>query len=479
MSPPSSPSVPRRRSRTAVLAIAALTAVAVVGPVAGWAAASQPDTASADRKSAYDTTRDYVIRYYPRFMSFTQESMGRPNTLVGPATMGPEYGVVVAVNDDTLYASAFVDVAEEPQVLTIPQPQTVYSLLTLDRFGNVFDTSIPSQGHGAFALVPQGYSGTIPEGTTKVELPLKRSLFIIRADKYTSAGQNMTAQAEAFRSNLHLTSQSKYAANPDDGKTQLLPIQALSTPMKTMTDTAATARSTQFLTQLQAGVNAPTTELLDSSDQELKKAFDAAFGDATAAAEKGDYGPLNTMTSATRDAHALITDRWTSHVDGNRWVHFDNAGRWGDSYLDRAAFNAYLQHGNDTRAAKYYQAFTDRIGATLDTGTTGFYTITFAKDQIPDAKRFWSLTAYTPDAVELVPNSANKYVVASYTPDLQRNEDGSLTIWPAKTKPEQAPAANWLPTPDGPFSVMLRVYGPTGNTEGTYAPPAVRAWGQL
>jgi hypothetical protein len=32
-------------------------------------------------------------------------------------------------------------------------------------------------------------------------------------------------------------------------------------------------------------------------------------------------------------------------------------------------------------------------------------------DQIPDAERFWSITAYTPYAIELVPNPANKYAV--------------------------------------------------------------------
>jgi len=43
----------------------------------------------------------------------------------------------------------------------------------------------------------------------------------------------------------------------------------------------------------------------------------------------------------------------------------------------------------------------------------------------PEASRFWSLTAYAPEAIELVPNPINKYVVASYT-GAQLNPDGSL-----------------------------------------------------
>ena len=34
--------------------------------------------------------------------------------------------------------------------------------------------------------------------------------------------------------------------------------------------------------------------------------------------------------------------------------------------------------------------------------------------------------------------------------------------------------ANWLPVPRGDFSVVLRVYGPTGNTASpTYATPPI------
>ena len=44
----------------------------------------------------------------------------------------------------------------------------------------------------------------------------------------------------------------------------------------------------------------------------------------------------------------------------------------------------------------------------------------------------------------------------------------------APTKPAGVPAANWLPTRRGLFSVLLRIYGPTGNTANPgYAPPAI------
>ena len=47
----------------------------------------------------------------------------------------------------------------------------------------------------------------------------------------------------------------------------------------------------------------------------------------------------------------------------------------------------------------------------------------------------------------------------------------------AATKPAGVPTANWLPVRRGLFNVLLRVYGPTGNTapdaSPPYTPPAI------
>lgn len=84
------------------------------------------------------------------------------------------------------------------------------------------------------------------------------------------------------------------------------------------------------------------------------------------------------------------------------------------------------------------------------------------------------MTAYTPEDVELVWNLAKKYVVGSYTPGLESNADGSLSIYLSADPPHGKPLANWLPVPRGPFNVMLRVYGPEGSVaDATYVPPPV------
>jgi len=100
--------------------------------------------------------------------------------------------------------------------------------------------------------------------------------------------------------------------------------------------------------------------------------------------------------------------------------------------------------------------------------------LTFPKRKIPEAERFWSVTAYTPNSIELIENSANKYLVARYTPGLQYNSDGSVSIYMATQQPAGIPAANWLPVPDRAFNIMLRVYGLEGNVNDTYVPPAIK-----
>jgi hypothetical protein len=55
------------------------------------------------------------------------------------------------------------------------------------------------------------------------------------------------------------------------------------------------------------------------------------------------------------------------------------------------------------------------------------------------------------------------------------SDDGSLTIFVQKDSPETALQPNWLPTPDGPFYAMLRLYMPKEEAfVGRWTPPPMR-----
>ena len=107
-----------------------------------------------------------MIRFWPRYISYvTQNTIVRLhgfNSLLGPTTINPQFHAIVAINDDTRYAFAMVNLSNGPVVLTIPPANVVYSLLVIDLFGNVIPVSIKPPAPGTYALVPPGWKGKLP-----------------------------------------------------------------------------------------------------------------------------------------------------------------------------------------------------------------------------------------------------------------------------------------------------------------------------
>ncbi len=338
--------------------------IAFAGAIAGAAPARQ--AAAAARSPYYSVARNYTVRYYPRFMTYFQQSLAGVNRIAGPNRVGPLYGFVVSINVDTIYASFYLDLSQGPQIFTIPKTDVTYSLLTLDVFGDQFKTNIPPLTPGTYALVPAGYKGTLPPGVTEVQVPYPVTTWIIRADKYSSTNQNQVDQAKAFRASLRLASLPTYESNPSAGATKIFPQAVFAPRMKAIADDAVRFHTTHFFRVVQAALRSPATAPLSRSDLRLSAAFNRLFAAANAAARHGNRGPLSQMISGARAAHAMIIDRWLSHVDRNRWIHFSNFADWGTAYLDRAAGNEYIQYGNNASAAGYYNAFTDGSGAALN-----------------------------------------------------------------------------------------------------------------
>ena len=76
-----------------------------------------------------------------------------------------------------------------------------------------------------------------------------------------------------------------------------------------------------------------------------------------------------------------------------------------------------------------------------------------------------------------IENPLDRYLLNSTMMEqLQLEEDGSLSLLIQKDSPGKAKQSNWLPAPDGPFYMVLRLYGPEESAlEGEWTPPpAVR-----
>jgi hypothetical protein len=419
----------------------------------------------------YQTAYNYLVTFYPRWFTWQQGSGGPCNSLLGPNRVSPLYQAVVAINDDTLYASTFLGLEDEPVILTIPKTQDIYSVLQLDQYGALVPNGMSgTDTAGVYGIVGPDWAGTLPDGIIRVDVPYNYSALLFRADKYSPDGQDMRVEAEKFRRNLLAQGLSDYLKNPKKGATDIKPEKSFIFPFKTVADGLISTDAIEFLQQTMDAVASPTTQPLTQDEQTLSDTFDALFSDLSEHPQ---------LAAGAKAGHEAIINNYLSHkISGSTWITFGDIANWDLStfqgYLNRSSITEYIQYGNNHDAAAYFHTFLDANGEPLD-GSAHSYVLTFAKGQQPEAKRFWSLTAYTPEAIELVPNKANKYVVASYTSGLVTAKDGSVTIVMSTTPPaDKKQQPNWLPIPSGPFNIMLRDYGPEGSVlDGTYVPSPV------
>jgi hypothetical protein len=159
---------------------------------------------------------------------------------------------------------------------------------------------------------------------------------------------------------------------------------------------------------------------------------------------------------------------------------------WGDrayfhgNWLLRAAGAKIGIYANDAVEAMYPKTREDGDGQPLN-GARHNYSLTFAKDQLPPVNAFWSVTMYDGETQLLIKNPINRYLINSpMLPNMKKNADGSLTLYIQKDSPGKDMESNWLPAPDGPIYLIMRLYWPKTEPpsilppgEGTWNPPAV------
>ena len=101
------------------------------------------------------------------------------------------------------------------------------------------------------------------------------------------------------------------------------------------------------------------------------------------------------------------------------------------------------------------------------------YVLHFAKEELPPADAFWSLTMYGADQF-FVANPIDRLAIGDRD-KLVFNADGSLDLYIQKDNPGADKETNWLPAPEGPFTMNLRLYLPRrAAMEGSWTPPPVK-----
>jgi hypothetical protein len=372
-------------------------------------------------------------------------------------TFAPKDTAIVTPNADAPYSMLQADLRAEPLVICVPavDRKRHYSVQLTDLYSfnyGYIGSRATGNDAGCHLIAGPDWKGEKPGGIAKVFRSETRFSFVIfRTQLFNAADIENVKKVQAGYKVQPLSAFLKQPAPPVP-PTIDFPKFAGDAPFKT--DFAAYL---DFLLRIAPGV---------PEEKDLRARF-ASIG--IGPGKKFDFKELSVEHKA---AVALAVKEGYDKIEKRRDALGRNVNNWlvGSSFGDRAFCKGdYLLraaaalagiYGNDAVEAMYPLAKADKAGATLD-GSKHKYTLTFAKDQLPPVNAFWSVTMYDGKTQLLIDNPISRYLVNSpMLPAMKGNPDGSSTIYVQKDSPGKAKEANWLPAPDGPIYMVMRLYWP-------------------
>ena len=377
--------------------------------------------------------------------------------------------VVVRPNFDTLYSSAWLDLTTEPAIVSVPDTNGRYYMVPmLDMWTDVFASPgwrTTGTQAGNFLVAPPGWTGSVPEGVTRIDAPTPY-VWIIGRTK-TDGPQDYEA-VHKIQDGYKVTKLSQWGRPPQPPTAAFDPGVDMKTPPKVQVDTmpAATFFATAAeILKLQPPhiTDQPIVARMKRIGLEPGKSFDL---------DKSDPAVRGALESAPEDARALM--EWkvpTLARVANYWsMNTDTMGVYGNYYLKRAIVAQVGLGANLPEDAIYPINLGDASGRPLNGANA--YTIHFDKGATPPVQAFWSITLYDQQGYQ-VANGLNRFALSSWMP-LRFNHDGSLDLYFQNENPGSAKEANWLPAPKGPFNLLMRLYAPDSDAlTGKWNPPPV------
>ena len=371
---------------------------------------------------------------------------------------------VVAPNNDTLYSSAWLDLAKEPLVLDVPDTKGRYYVMQfMDFYTNNFayvGKRTTGTAPGRFAIVGPGWKGTLPGGLKRIQAPTNAVWLLGRT--LVDSKDDLPA-AHAVQDQYLLTPLSRWGKQ-DEPKLRIdtsdLPPYDLSEPLK-------------FFELLNVA-------LRENPPPAREEALMSLFGQV-------GVGPGKTFTIADLDpatarglrkaidtGRRLISALPSGRPVRNGWLAFSpHTGKFGDDYRYRAYVAMFAIAANDPIEAYNFSARQDDRDQRLNGDRK--YLVRFEKGQVPPVDAFWSLTMYRLPGVFFVENALGRYSLGDRSRQLRHEADGSLEIYVQHDSPGKDKESSWLPAPKGDFALSLRCYLPRkAILDGTWKPPTVK-----
>jgi len=457
--------------------------------------AASPAQALNQEEADSIATEAYVYFYPLVTMDLTRKQL--TNVKAGSASFGgppnrfdniPGYPsaddkAVVRPNFDTLYSSAWLDLTEEPVVITVPNTDGRYYLLPmLDMWTNVFaspgwrTTGTEAQ---TLLIAPPGWRPDLRERFVE-EFKLPKDIQRIDAPtpyvwiigRIKTDGPADYAAVHKIQDGLRITPLSKLGRAWTAPEVKVNPNIDMKTPPKIQVDTMPGDKFFTYAAELLKlhpphDTDQPILARMERLGIERGKSFD--YGNAAPiikqAIDRAPKAGLELMAWKIPTL-ARVVNYWSMNTD--------TMGVYGNYYLKRAIVTQVGLGANVPQDAVYPLNLGDSEGKPLDGNNK--YAIHFNKDEIPPVNAFWSITLYDKDGYQ-VANSLNRFAVSNWMP-FKYGTDGSLDLYFQNESPGQGKEANWLPAPKGPFNLTLRLYAPKSDAlTGKWNPPPVKKVG--
>jgi hypothetical protein len=421
-----------------------------------------PQDARAIAKEAYVYGFPIVDNYRVQYDYFVDkqnaEYKGDRNVVHSTARVyTPADTAIQTPNSDTPYSALGADLRAEPLVLTVPPiaQDRYYSLQFVDlytyNFAYVGSRTTGNSG-GRYLLVGPNWQGAKPEGVNEViKSDTDLALVLYRTQLFDPADVD---NVKKIQDGYQVQPLSAFLNQPPPPPAPAIDYVPALTPEQERS-------SPQFFDILDFALKfAPTLP----SEKEMRDRF-ASIGigpDGAFDAEKLTPEMRTAIQGGMADAWAELDALKKNKIDTGEVgsaQFFGTASDLKGDYLYRMAGAVFGIYGNTAAEALYPNFSNDSAGAPL-TGADD-YTYHFAPGQLPPVNAFWSLTMYELPKSLLVANAINRYLINSpMLRELVPDADGGYTLYVQRQSPGKEREPNWLPAPEGPFSLVLRVYWP-------------------
>ena len=474
---------------------AALAVVVAAAPLTGYGAEkdaiSQAEKTEKDRPGILETkaiaeegfiyglpiVMNYAVMYDFCVDKNSGQYKGPFNQIVNEARVFTYQDTsVVTPNSDTPYSFAWLDLRPEPYVLSVPavEKERYYSVQLTD--GNTFNygyigSRATGNDAGDYLVVGPDWQGQTPTGIRQVfRSSTQFSIALYRTQLFNPADMPNVVKVQ---SGYKVQPLSAYLHQPAPPPAPVLDFPKINKDLVKENFFEYLDFALQFappgpeektIRAKLARIGIGPGKTFDFKDLSLEHKLEVGLG-----MKEGEKKVEEKVASLGKDING-----WrVGSAFGDR--HYYN----GDWLLRAAAAKAGI-YGNDAVEAMYPMTRTDAAGKPLDGGKHN-YTLTFAAGQYPPVNAFWSVTMYDGKTQLLIENPINRYLINSpMLAGMNKNTDGSLTLYIQKDSPGKDKESNWLPAPNGPIYLVMRLYWPKTEPpsilppgEGAWSPPPV------